>query len=93
MKVFGNPDFVFPREKLAIFVDGCFWHSCPKHKSQPLNNFEFWQHKLARNRMRDKVVNANLKCNGWRILRIWQHELSKPYLVSRKIKLALSTRQ
>src|ERR1700722_19405588 len=52
-KAFGKPDFIFPKFKLAIFVDGCFWHGCPKHGTQPKGNYTFWKNKFARNRVRD----------------------------------------
>lgn len=74
--VFGSPDFVFAKCRLAVFVDGCFWHGCPKHSSCPISNREFWVAKLARNRARDRLVLRVLKKRGWRVLRIWQHELS-----------------
>src|SRR5690349_20467360 len=54
--LFGKPDFVFPKSKLAVFVDGCFWHSCPKHATFPKGNASFWQKKLAGNRSRDRQV-------------------------------------
>ena len=75
--IFGKPDFVFLKHKLAVFVDGCFWHSCPRHRSQPVNNLEFWKEKLERNRSRDRAVNKRLEREGWIVLRIWQHELSR----------------
>ncbi|MCE9520515.1 MAG: very short patch repair endonuclease [Verrucomicrobia bacterium] len=73
--VFGNPDFVFPKLRLAVFVDGCFWHSCPQHSTKPKNNAAFWRKKLAANQARDKLVTRTLKSHGWRVLRIWEHEL------------------
>jgi DNA mismatch endonuclease (patch repair protein) len=73
--LFGKPDFVFRKKRLAVFVDGCFWHSCPKHGSQPVNNLDFWQAKLLRNKRRDRLVNKTLKDQGWCVLRVWQHEL------------------
>ena len=73
--VFGKPDFVFPKEKIAIFVDGCFWHCCPKHSTIPKNNHEFWIKKLEANKERDKTVNRELRKMGWKVLRIWEHEL------------------
>jgi len=76
-KVFGRPDFVFPKERLAIFVDGCFWHSCPCHSTLPHNNRPFWRRKLAANRRRDLAVNRELRRRGWLVLRIWEHELSQ----------------
>jgi DNA mismatch endonuclease, patch repair protein len=71
----GNPDFVFPKERVAVFVDGCFWHSCPEHGSVPRSNRIFWQTKLARNRARDREVKRLLTIKGWQVVRIWQHEL------------------
>ena len=74
--MFGTPDFAFPKLKLAVFVDGCFWHSCPRHANLPVNNRAFWKRKLEANSGRDKLVNRTLRARGWRVLRIWQHELS-----------------
>jgi DNA mismatch endonuclease (patch repair protein) len=75
--VFGNPDFVFPRLRLAVFVDGCFWHCCPKHSTRPVNNREFWERKLNANKLRDIFVNRTLRNQGWRVLRIWEHDLKR----------------
>lgn len=75
--LFGKPDFVFRQQRVAIFVDGCFWHGCPKHGSVPDSNRAFWKEKLARNAARDRLVNKTLKRGGWRVLRIWQHELAR----------------
>jgi len=76
-RVFGNPDFVFPKVRLAVFVDGCFWHGCPKHSIIPKTNIFFWNTKITRNRSRDRLVNATLRKNGWTVLRIWQHEMTR----------------
>jgi len=76
-KIFGKPDFVFPRPKLAVFVDGCFWHGCPKHGTQPAGNRSFWKKKFARNRARDLLVVRTLRSQGWRVLRIWEHDLAR----------------
>ncbi len=76
-KIFGKPDFVFPKLKLAVFVDGCFWHGCPKHGTQPKGNRTFWKNKFVRNIARDRLVNRTLRSANWRVLRIWQHELSR----------------
>jgi DNA mismatch endonuclease, patch repair protein len=78
-KMFGNPDFVFRKCKLAVFVDGCFWHGCAKHSTLPKNNRAFWKEKLARNKARDRLVMRTLKRHGWRVVRIWQHQLSRKY--------------
>ena len=75
--VFGKPDFIFPKCKLAIFVDGCFWHGCPKHGTQPSGNRSFWKNKFARNKTRDRLVTRTLRAQGWRVLRIWEHELAR----------------
>lgn len=76
-KIFGKPDFLFPKLRLALFVDGCFWHCCPIHGTQPKGNRLFWKKKLARNQTRDRLVNRTLRKTGWSVLRIWQHELKR----------------
>lgn len=73
----GKPDIVLPRYKVAIFVDGCFWHNCPMHGSLPETNKSFWKNKIARNVERDNEVNALLEQNGWRVIRIWEHEIKQ----------------
>ena len=70
-----RPDFVFPRLKLAVFVDGCFWHACPRHCRMPTGNRAFWRAKLTRNQARDRLVTRTLRKAGWRVLRIWEHTL------------------
>lgn len=74
-ELIGKPDFIFPKLKLAVFVDGCFWHGCSKHATWPKNNAEFWRKKITRNMERDREVNRALKKRGWRVFRIWEHEL------------------
>src|SRR5436305_1411808 len=74
-RVFGRPDFVFRKQRVAIFVDGCFWHGCRKHRSVPTSNVAFWRRKLTRNKNRDRLVRKTLRKDGWKVLRIWQHEL------------------
>ena len=66
-------DIVFPKEKLAVFVDGCFWHRCPEHATFPRANAEFWEQKLARNVERDRDTDARLRASGWQVIRIWEH--------------------
>ena len=73
----GHPDFVFPRERLAVFVDGCFWHGCPAHCRLPATRKKFWIAKIARNMKRDREVTRELKSLGWRVMRIWSHSLNK----------------
>ena len=72
-----RPDFIFLKLKLAVFVDGCFWHGCPRHATQPKNNRAFWKKKLSRNKARDRMVNRTLRQRGWIILRVWEHELTR----------------
>lgn len=71
----GRPDFVFRKLRLAVFVDGCFWHGCPAHGTRPRANARFWRTKLERNRTRDREVGRELRRRGWRVVRIWEHEL------------------
>jgi DNA mismatch endonuclease (patch repair protein) len=71
-----RPDFVFRRARVAVFVDGCFWHRCPLHSTVPANNREFWEQKLARNVERDRLHDRELKKAGWRVMRFWEHDLA-----------------
>ena len=75
--VFGKPDFVFRTAKLAVFVDGCFWHGCPRHATMPANNRAFWKAKLTRNTQRDREVARMLRASGWAVLRIWECALPR----------------
>lgn len=68
-----RPDIVFPGPRVAVFVDGCFWHACPEHASYPRANAEFWAEKFERNRRRDLKVTRALKGDGWEVLRLWEH--------------------
>ncbi|XIE78683.1 very short patch repair endonuclease [Streptomyces sp. SBR177] len=67
-------DIVFGPAKVAVFVDGCFWHGCPEHATWPKRNAEFWREKIEKNRVRDANTDARLKDAGWLALRIWEHE-------------------
>jgi DNA mismatch endonuclease (patch repair protein) len=71
---FVRPDIVFTRRQLAVFVDGCFWHSCPEHLARPKSNTEYWMAKLAGNVARDRSNDELLEAAGWSCLRIWEHE-------------------
>ena len=77
VNLIGKPDFVFIRQRVAIFVDGCFWHRCPKHCRMPKGNRGYWQTKIAGNATRDPLVTRTLRRAGWRVLRIWEHELAR----------------
>ncbi len=67
-------DVAFPGRKIAVFVDGCFWHGCPEHATWPKQNAEFWRQKIEANRQRDADTNARLEASGWTLLRFWSHE-------------------
>ena len=75
--VFGKPDFVFRARKVAVFVDGCFWHGCPRHGTRPKTNASFWSEKIRKNKARDRLVNATLRRSGWKVVRVWEHELRR----------------
>ena len=77
LHMFGKPDFVFLKARLAIFVDGCFWHGCPRHGTKPKTNAAFWRRKLAVNKDRDRLVSRILRAYGWQVVRIWECSLQK----------------
>lgn len=82
----GRPDIVFTKYRLAVFVDGCFWHKCPICYKEPDHNKEFWVKKITGNIKRDKNVNKQLRHAGWTVLRVWEHLLKKsPNVVYEKI--------
>ena len=82
-------DIVFPRQRVAVFVDGCYWPGCPEHCRMPTRNAEYWQAKIARNRARDKRTNKALTGNGWCVLRVWEHEA--PEQGAARVRAVLST--
>lgn len=71
----GRPDIVFPGSKVAVYVDGCFWHGCPAHYSRPRSREEFWSQKLAANTERDSRLTLRLEALGWIAVRVWEHEI------------------
>jgi DNA mismatch endonuclease (patch repair protein) len=74
----GNPDFIYPKKRLAVFVHGCFWHRCPKCKSKlPKTNRDFWRTKFLKNVERDKRNEKDLKSLGWKVVEIWEHEIER----------------
>lgn len=81
-------DIVFPRARVAIFIDGCFWHGCPEHYSAPATNIDYWADKVEGNRARDRDTVRRLHESGWQALRYWEHE--KPNEVVADITLRLS---
>jgi len=69
-----RPDIVFGRSRVAVFIDGCFWHQCPEHGRMPASNRDYWVPKFERNQRRDREVDAALKAEGWTVMRFWEHE-------------------
>lgn len=84
-------DIVFSRARVAVFVDGCFWHSCPIHGTAPAANKDWWALKLAKNVERDADTDARLSAAGWRVVRVWEHE--DPADVSRRIAAEVRSRR
>jgi len=84
--IFGKPDFAFQDKRVLVFVDGCYWHGCPKCYRRPSSNTAYWDSKVERNRARDVSVNSRLRAAGWRVLRIWEHQLTDIRSVISKVK-------
>ena len=78
-KYFGKPDLVLKKYKTVIFIDSCFWHGCKKHCRIPATNQKYWIDKIERNKQRDKEVNKYYKKQGWRVIRVWEHDLTKNF--------------
>jgi DNA mismatch endonuclease, patch repair protein len=90
-KLPGCPDFVFSKNHLAVFVDGCFWHGCRWHCRMPKTRMEYWEPKIARNKHRDQEVMRLLRQRGWRVYRIWEHSLKHPEKIVVKIQVLLKS--
>ncbi|MBU3896901.1 MAG: very short patch repair endonuclease [Nanoarchaeota archaeon] len=73
--IYGRPDYASKSYNIALFIDGCFWHKCPKHYRAPKSNRLYWLPKIARNVKRDRKVNCILRKKGWKVIRIWEHDL------------------
>ena len=86
----GKPDFVFRRCRVVVFVDGCYWHGCSKCKLAAKSNTDYWQPKIAKNMQRDLAIARELRKIGWRVVRVWEHELKdRPDTCLRKIRSAI----
>ncbi|MFD7873786.1 very short patch repair endonuclease [Streptomyces sp. NPDC059766] len=83
-------DVAFTRAKVAVLIDGCFWHGCPEHATQPKSNAEWWRRKLDRNMARDLETTEHLTAQGWTVLRFWEHEA--PEDVATRVKAAVELR-
>jgi len=81
-----RPDFVFPEPRVAVFIDGCFWHGCPLHGTKPAGNADFWRAKLAINQARDRFVTKMLRRRKWTVLRIWEHQLRQGDQIMAQVK-------
>lgn len=73
----GRPDITFTRYRIAVFIDGCYWHKCPECFTEPQTRREFWMNKINRNVERDKEINLLLESDGWHVLRFWEHQVRK----------------
>jgi len=82
-----RPDVIFPRHRVAVFVDGCFWHGCPDHSAAPRQNQAYWGPKIARNIERDEEHDAKLEAAGWTVIRVWAHE--DPFIVADRVAAAV----
>ena len=86
--ILGRPDFVFTKERVAVFVDGCFWHGCAQHCRMPASNRKYWVGKIERNMRRDRMTRKALRAEGWKVVRVWEHELKRRpgYAVARIVR-------
>jgi DNA mismatch endonuclease, patch repair protein len=84
-------DIAFPSLKIAVMVDGCFWHACPVHATWPKNNAVWWRKKILANKERDRDTDERLKRDGWKVLRFWEHE--DPSNAAKKVLAAVKSRQ
>ncbi|MBU3897000.1 MAG: very short patch repair endonuclease [Nanoarchaeota archaeon] len=84
--VFGKPDMIIPSKRTAIFIDSCFWHGCKTHCRMPSTNVKYWTPKIKRNKTRDKLVAKTLRKRGWKVVRIWEHQLKNPQKILAKLK-------
>jgi DNA mismatch endonuclease (patch repair protein) len=76
-RIFGRPDFYFPKPRIALFIDGCFFHACRRCFGMPAQNRSFWEEKIHRNARRDRLVGRKLRADGIRVLRLWEHDLER----------------
>lgn len=86
-KLFGKPDFVFSKPKVAVFIDGDFWHGNPKKYRLPKSNCDYWQKKIEGNRARDRLVTRTLRKQGWTVVRVWESDLRDGEAIVAKLAL------
>lgn len=83
---FGKPDLVFNNKQLVVFIDSCFWHGCDSHLRMPNSNQSYWNEKIKRNKARDTLVGKHYKQLGWRVIRIWEHDLKDKTMIEKKLR-------
>jgi DNA mismatch endonuclease (patch repair protein) len=83
----GKPDIYFPRQRVVVFLDGCFWHGCPRCFRAPSSRRKYWKPKIENNRKRDQNISRQLRRQGFRVLRIWEHDISGPRGIKRLLKM------
>ncbi|MFN0107296.1 MAG: very short patch repair endonuclease [Blastocatellia bacterium] len=89
----GKPDIVFRRSKVAIFVDGCFWHGCQKHLRMPASNQDYWKNKIEKNVRRDRRNRSKLREIGWKVVRVWEHDLKNSAPAINRVRKAIETQK
>lgn len=85
-----RPDIVFTRKRIAVFIDGCFWHGCTEHGTKPRANQAYWRRKIEGNQARDQRIDSVLRAHGWIVLRVWEHE--PPDLVAQMVESVFLSR-
>lgn len=75
----GKPDIVFPGARVVVFLDSCFWHGCPDHLRMPASHVEYWRRKIRRNKERDAKTKAAYRRSGWKVVRLWEHQLKDDF--------------
>lgn len=90
LPILGRPDFTFPKNRIVLFIDGCFWHGCPRCYQAPKSSAAFWRRKLSKNQKRDKEVSNRLRRCGWRVVRVWECQLKSPAYLLRQLKKTIS---
>jgi DNA mismatch endonuclease (patch repair protein) len=89
----GKPDFAFLNERLLVFVDGCFWHGCPRCYVAPRANSKFWREKFRYNSARDSRITEALRRQGWKVIRLWEHDLKEASHVARRVRKLLKAKK
>ena len=90
-RLLGNPDLVFPRKKIVLFLDGCFWHGCPQCRKHHGLRVEFWLNKISANKERDHRVNMQLESSGWRVIRVSEHDVRPKGVLEKTIDHLVAT--